>query len=208
MDLVLQIPPDERMAGSSVRTLPQCPSDSRLRAPHAPIVAFRGRVRYNHNAIVCNVVTGKARLHLDWRNIPGETADDALAQLQGVLDACLTEVKGGQGKLLLHSRDLRTYTSQRKVFPAVFPSFGLAADDPLVRRGQQVLSDALARPVDVIVWRFATDGGHLMAAGVPTIGFGPAEAHTLHTVRENVPLEMLVEGMLGYTALVMELGKE
>jgi acetylornithine deacetylase/succinyl-diaminopimelate desuccinylase-like protein len=66
----------------------------------------------------------------------------------------------------------------------------------------------MSRPVDVIIWRFATDGGHLMAAGVPTIGFGPAEGHTLHTVRGHVPVEMLAEGMLGYVALALELGKE
>lgn len=155
-----------------------------------------------------NVLPGKARLHLDWRNIPGETADDVLAQLQSLLDACLAEVKGSRGEVLLHTRDLCTYTGQTEVFPSIFPSFGLAADDPLVLRGQQALARALSRPVDVIIWPFATDGGHLMAAGVPTIGFGPAEAHTLHTVRENVPVEMLIEGMSGYIALALELGKK
>ena len=155
-----------------------------------------------------NVLPGEARLHLDWRNVPGETADDVLAQLQPVLDTCLAEVKGSQGELLLHTHNLRTYTGRIETFPAIFPSFGLAADEPLVQKGQRVLICALSRPVDVIIWRFATDGGHLMVAGVPTIGFGPAEAHTLHTVRENVPVEMLVEGMLGYIALAMELGKE
>jgi len=155
-----------------------------------------------------NVLPGQVRLHLDWRNIPGETADGVLAQLQPLLDTCLAEVEGSQGELQLHTHELCTYTGQAEVFLAVFPSFGLAADDPLVLRGQRVLAHALSRPVDVIIWRFATDGGHLMAAGVPTVGFGPAEAHTLHTVRENVPVEMLVEGMLGYVALALELGKE
>ncbi len=155
-----------------------------------------------------NVVPGQARLHLDWRNIPGETADDVLAQLEPVLDACLAEVKGSQGELQLHTRHLRTYTGQSASFPDVFPSFGLAADDPWVQKGQQVLAGALSRPVDVIVWRFATDGGHLMAAGMPTIGFGPAEARTVHTVFEHVPVEMLAEGMLGYMALALELGEE
>lgn len=154
-----------------------------------------------------NVVPGEAHLHLDWRNVPGETAADVLAQLQPVLDACLAEVGGSQGELLLHTHDLRTYTGQMEAFPSIFPSFGLAAEDPLVRQGQRVLSRALSRPVDVIVWRFATDGGHLVAAGVPTIGFGPAEAHTVQTVQESVPVNMLVEGMLGYVALALELGR-
>jgi acetylornithine deacetylase/succinyl-diaminopimelate desuccinylase-like protein len=162
---------------------------------------------YLTDQLSSNVLPGEARLHLDWRNIPGETADDVLAQLQPVLDACLAEVAGSQGELLLHTRDLHTYTGQTDSFPAAFPSFGLAADDPLVQRGQRILADALARPVDVIIWRFATDGGHLVAAGVPTIGFGPAEAHTVHTVQENVPVEMLVEGLLGFIALAQELGQ-
>lgn len=155
-----------------------------------------------------NVLPGEARLHLNWRNVPGETADDVLAQLQPMLDACLAEVKGSQGELLLHTCDLCTYTGRAETLKAVFPSFGLAADDPLVQKSQRVLARVLSRPVDIIIWRFATDGGHLMAAGVPTIGFGPAEAHTLHTVRESVPVEMLAEGMLGYIALALELGKE
>ena len=155
-----------------------------------------------------NVVPGQVRLHLDWRNIPGETADDVLAQLQPLLDASLAEVEGSQGELLLHTRDLRTYTGQREIFPAVTPSYGLAADDPVVQRGQRVLAHALSRRVEVTIWRFATDGGHLMEAGVPTIGFGPAEEGAVHTVRESVAIEMLGEGMLGYLALALELGKE
>jgi len=155
-----------------------------------------------------NVLPAEVDLHLDWRSIPGETSDDVLTQLQPLVDACLAEVKGSHGKLLLHTRDLRTYTGQTESFPATFPSYELAADHPLVRRGRRVLADALSRPVDVITWRFATDGGHLMAAGVPTIGFGPAEEHIVHTVQENVPVEMLVEGMVGYIALALKLGKE
>jgi succinyl-diaminopimelate desuccinylase len=155
-----------------------------------------------------NVLPGEARLHLDWRNVPGETSEDILAQLQPVLDSCLAEVKGSQGEVLVHTRDLRTYTGRIETFPAAFPSFSLPADDPLVEKGQRILASALSHPVDIIIWNFATDGGHFVAAGVPTIGFGPGEAHTLHTVRESVPVAMLAEGLLGYIALALELGKE
>jgi len=119
----------------------------------------------------------------------------------------VAEVKGSHGELELHARDLRTYTGRTETFPAVFPSYGLETDHPLVREGRQVLESALSRPVEVVIWRFATDGGHLMEAGVPTIGFGPAEARELHTVGESVPLEMLKGGMLGYVALALALGE-
>ena len=154
-----------------------------------------------------NVIPGEARLHLDWRNVPGETAEDVLAQLQPLLEACVAEVKGSHGELELHTRHLRTYTGLTETFPSVFPSFSLEPDHPLVREGRQVLESALSRPVEVVIWRFATDGGHLMEAGVPTIGFGPAEARELHTVGESVPVEMLKGGMLGYVALALALGE-
>jgi succinyl-diaminopimelate desuccinylase len=154
-----------------------------------------------------NVLPGEARLHLDWRNLPGEGPEDVLTQLRPLLERCLDEVKGSQGEVTVHTRDLRTYTGKTESFPDVFPSFGLAADHPLVLEGQRILEQALSRPVEVIIWRFATDGGHLMQAGVPTIGFGPAEARELHTVGESVAVEMLEEGMLGYAALALGLGR-
>jgi acetylornithine deacetylase/succinyl-diaminopimelate desuccinylase-like protein len=155
-----------------------------------------------------NVIPGQAWLHLDWRNLPGEGLEEVLAQLQPLLEGCLSEVRGSEGELAVFTHDLSTYTGRRETFPALFPSFGLAGDHPLVRQGRRILEGALSRPVEVIVWRFATDGGHLMEAGVPTIGFGPAEAEALHTVGESVPLEMLREGLLGYTALAVQLGED
>ncbi|NIN69239.1 MAG: hypothetical protein GTO63_32070 [Anaerolineae bacterium] len=71
-----------------------------------------------------------------------------------------------------------------------------------------MLTDALSRLVNVVIWNFATDGGHLMQAGVPTIGFGPAEAHKLHTIGESVPLDILTEGLLGCVALASEQSEE
>jgi succinyl-diaminopimelate desuccinylase len=153
-----------------------------------------------------NVLPGEARLHLDWRNVPGQGSEELLAQLQPLLQSCLSEVGGSRGEVTVHTRDLRTHTGRTATFPDVFPSFVLAADDPLVLKGHGILERSLSRAVDVIIWRFATDGGHLMEAGMPTIGFGPAEAGELHTVGESVRLEMLEEGLLGYTALALELG--
>jgi len=155
-----------------------------------------------------NVIPGEARLHLDWRNVPGEGPEEVLGQLLPVLETCLFEVQGSEGELTLHTRDLRTYTGRTETFPAVFPSFGLPAQHQLVLRGREVLAHALSRPVEVVIWPFATDGGHLMEAGVPTIGFGPAEVEQLHIVGESVPVAMLQEGLLGYAALALELGHE
>ena len=155
-----------------------------------------------------NVVPGEAWVHLDWRTAPGETAQDAIAQIQPLLEACMAEVPGSQGEISIERRDMTTYTGRDIALDFSMEPFLLELDDPLLVRGQQVLASALGRPVEVIPWRFGTDAGKLMAGGIRTIGFGASEAALIHTVQESVPLDMLAEGMLGYAALALELGRE
>jgi succinyl-diaminopimelate desuccinylase len=154
-----------------------------------------------------NVTPSEITLYLDWRNIPGETYKDVVEQLQPLLDQCLAQVKGSKGELLLNTQNLLTWTGKTEIFPFEFPSYKLEEESSLVQRSRQILDHVFSRPVELIIWPFATDGGHLMEAGVPTIGFGPAEIEQLHTIGESVPLEMLREGMLGYVSLASELGK-
>jgi len=47
----------------------------------------------------------------------------------------------------------------------------LPIDPPAVARAKETLG----RPFPPSIWRFATDGGHLMAGGIPTVGFGPGD---------------------------------
>ncbi|MFO8036831.1 MAG: M20/M25/M40 family metallo-hydrolase [Anaerolineales bacterium] len=153
-----------------------------------------------------NVIPNQVTLHLDWRNVPGETAQDVIQQLQPLLNESIAEVDGSTGSLGVLEKEYRTWTGKSDYFRAVFPSYCLEKRDPLIQQGQEILSNAFAHPVDVIVWPFATDGGHLMEAGIPVLGFGPSEIHTLHTVREHISIKMLTEGMLGYSALALGLG--
>ena len=150
-----------------------------------------------------NIIPGELRLHLDWRNIPGESPEDVLARLRPLVEASL--IPGCTGTVELHQREMCTYTGQEVRYPDVFPSFGLPADHPLVEEARRILARALGRPVDAMIWRFATDGGHLMQAGVPAIGFAPAEKHLVHTPQEHIDIDMLVEGLVGYMALALEL---
>ena len=153
-----------------------------------------------------NVTPGELALHLDWRNVPDENSEDVMRQLRPVLEQALARVPGSTGSLRVHARRLSTWTGQEQQFEAIFPAFGRPADDPLVQNGQKILADFLGRPVDAIIWPFATDGGHLATAGIPTIGFGPGDERVLHTVREHLPLAMLHESLIGYMALALNLG--
>jgi acetylornithine deacetylase/succinyl-diaminopimelate desuccinylase-like protein len=58
--------------------------------------------------------------------------------------------------------------------------------------------------VEVGTWRFATDGGHFAATGATVLGFGPGDDTVVHTVKECLPVEQLVEAAVGYLALCLQ----
>ena len=154
-----------------------------------------------------NVIPGEISLHLDLRTVPGEAIGELLVQLDALLQSCLEEVPGSQGQIEIPQQILHTWTGRTETFPFSLPSYSLDIHDTLVMRGQEILKQALGRPVETIFWTFATDAGHLAAAGVPTIGFGPGDFPKLHSMEENVSVDQLIEGMLGYLALALELGE-
>jgi acetylornithine deacetylase/succinyl-diaminopimelate desuccinylase-like protein len=87
------------------------------------------------------------------------------------------------------------------------PGFVIPADHPLVLKAQPILQTTLGQPVGVHCWEFCTDGAYLVRAGIPTIGFAPAAEQYLHTVDDRIALKAMLEGLMGYMALALELGR-
>jgi putative selenium metabolism hydrolase len=150
-----------------------------------------------------NVVPGEVRLHLDWRTVPRRSPEEIRAVLQRLLDGAL--VHGATGELAVKEEHLRTYTGAERDVPSAFPSFVLPEDDPVLVASRAALEEAFGRDVPVRRWEFATDGGHLMAAGIPCVGFGPGDETLAHTNQERVPVAQLRDAALGYAALALRL---
>jgi succinyl-diaminopimelate desuccinylase len=146
-----------------------------------------------------NVTPSLLELTLDWRNVPGEGPAQIVAKLEALLARTLEP--GCRGTVQVATKELVSYTGFRMAYPDTFPSFTTAADHPWLQGCCQVLVRALGREVEVGTWRFATDGGHLAAAGATVIGFGPGDDALIHTVEERLSLDQLVESMVGYAAL-------
>jgi putative selenium metabolism hydrolase len=146
-----------------------------------------------------NVTPSSLHLALDWRNVPGENPDEIVAKLDKVLAGSLEP--GCQGSIEVVTKDLVSFTGLQMTYPDSFPSFTTAADHPWLDEARSVLATALGRPVEVGTWRFATDGGHFAAEGATVLGFGPGDEALVHTVEERLPVEQLVECLVGYTAL-------
>jgi succinyl-diaminopimelate desuccinylase len=151
-----------------------------------------------------NVIPGQVDVHLDWRLVPGDQPEELVEELRRILDECL--IPNSRGEVNLMQRSLQTYTGHQQTMPVLTRSYLLPKDHRLLRESQAILSETLEREIPVGEWRFGTDGGHTMKAGIPTIGFSPCEEHLAHTSEDRVSITLMTESLVGYMALALYLG--
>ncbi len=152
-----------------------------------------------------NVTPEQVTVTLDWRMVPEEGPKAVLERVAALAEEACGE--GVSAEARIPGTDWRTYTGLVHRMPAVFPAFELAEDDTLVQGARGILESVYEDPVPVRIWRFATDGGHFMSAGIPTVGFGPGDDSLAHTTEERIGLDELARGLLGNAALCARLGE-
>ncbi len=164
---------------------------------------------YKTDQISPNVIPSEVYLDLDWRNVPNESPNNVVAKIQRLLDESLATMNEVdiQATVEVISTELTTYTGMKKLFPSVFPSYLLDKTDKFIQAAQSTLTDVFNEDRGVDIWRFATDGGHLMAAGIPTVGFGPGDETLAHTNQERISLADMEEAVVAYTALILSLAE-
>jgi putative selenium metabolism hydrolase len=153
-----------------------------------------------------NVVPGEVRLHIDWRTVPQRGPEDIRVEVARRLEAALLDGAGGQ--VTIKELRLRAYTGVERELPAAFPSLEIEERDPMLRAARSALEEAFGHPVPVGRWTFATDGGHLFAAGIPCIGFGPGDERLAHTNQEHVAVADLPTAAVGNAVLAAALAAE
>ncbi len=157
-----------------------------------------------------NVIPSAAHVFLDWRNIPAQSLDDILAVLRPLLDESIRAAlpEGASGEVRVDTENLTSYTGVAEDFPSIFPSFVLEEDDAVLLTAQGALEELLGRPFPPDIWSFATDGGHLMAVGIPTVGFGPGDETQAHVADEHIEIAQMVEALAANAALALALSRE
>ena len=79
---------------------------------------------------------------------------------------------------------------------------GMDEDHALVQAGQLAREQIGLIPAPSGKWNFSTNGIYWAGkAGIPSIGFGPGDEETAHTVRDSVSLEDMVKATEFYAIL-------
>lgn len=154
-----------------------------------------------------NVTPAQVTVTVDWRSLPAQRTDDAVAAIRSLADRAASEVDGVTATVEAIERHVRTYTGIEATLPPT-RGFETPTDDGSLLAAQRALSATFGRSVPVGTWGFSTDGGHLAHAGVTTIGFAPSEERFAHTVHDQVSIDQLVEAVAGNAALALALTTE
>ncbi|MDQ3005706.1 MAG: YgeY family selenium metabolism-linked hydrolase [Chloroflexota bacterium] len=145
-----------------------------------------------------NAVPDAAVIFIDRRMTFGETKEQVRAQVEALIP---NEYKDTV-KLEELFYDEPSYTGF--VFPVdkYFPAWALDEDHMLVQAGQLAREQIGLPAAPSSKWNFSTNGIYWAGkAGIPSIGFGPGDEETAHTVRDSVSLEDMVKATEFYAIL-------
>ena len=145
-----------------------------------------------------NAVPDEATIFIDRRMTFGESKAAVIAQIE----ACIPAASRDSVKLAELFYDEASYTGF--VFPVekYFPAWAFPEEHPLVQAGLAVrgLIGLAAAPASK--WNFSTNGIYWAGkAGIPSIGFGPGDEVTAHTVNDSVSLDDVVKATEFYAVL-------
>ena len=145
-----------------------------------------------------NAVPDEAVIFIDRRMTFGETKQQVRKQVEDLIPVVFKD----SVKLEELFYDEPSYTGF--VFPVdkYFPAWALEEDHPLVKAGQDARKQIGLPQAASGKWNFSTNGIYWAGkAGIPSIGFGPGDEETAHTVRDSVSLEDMVKATEFYAIL-------
>jgi putative selenium metabolism hydrolase len=147
-----------------------------------------------------NAVPNEAIAFVDRRLTFGESVEDAIGQVRDLIPAPYRS--NGEITVEMLKYDEPSYTGF--VFPVdkYFPAWALEPEHPLVQAGLDAAKRIALPEHEPGKWNFSTNGIYWAGkAGIPSIGFGPGEEETAHTVNDSVLLDDVVKATEFYSVL-------
>ena len=152
-----------------------------------------------------SIIPDECEISIDRRYMPEQNIEDLLKEFETLF----TELKKEDPEFdaIVCSRKIleRSYTGYEKEVQKYHPPWIVDEADPLVKRSLKALRSIGQNP-QINYWKFGTDGS--MTAGllsIPTIGYSGTEEDYAHTPEERVNIEMMMQSLNGYYAIITEL---
>ena len=145
-----------------------------------------------------NAVPDQFTIYLDRRTTINESHEDIVNLIKGLIPDYL------QKEIMVEELYYETPSYTGFVFPLnkYYPAWLQEESHPLVQAGLKTIQDLWGDSRPLGTWDFSTNGTYWAGkAGIPSIGFGPGDERTAHTILENVPLDDMVNATEFYAYL-------
>lgn len=145
-----------------------------------------------------NAVPNQFTIYLDRRITLAEPYEELIRLIQGLIPDYL------QNEIIVEELfyDTPSYTGFKFPLNKYFPAWLQEESHPLVQAGQKTIQTLWGETRPLGTWDFSTNGTYWAGkAGIPSIGFGPGDEVTAHTIMENVSLDDMVNATEFYALL-------
>lgn len=150
-----------------------------------------------------NVIPDRAVIVVDWRVLPGRTAEGCLALVRDFLTEHVALPEGLSCEVRYTAEEQETWTGLREVREMFGAGFLLDPDHPITRAAADAIERSTGVAPRVRPWRFATDGRYTCGEHrIPTIGYAPGEERHAHTNTERLELEAARRAYQAYPELI------
>lgn len=177
--------------------------------PSLPEDEHLGQASLSLNIIECSpgalsIVPDKCMLSIDRRTIPGESADTALKEIEGLIDEIAVGDDKFKADVKVKSAMEVSYTGMEyEVDKEMYP-WKISEDHPFVEAAASALKE-LGEPVKYGYWDFGTDASK--TAGIdkkPTIGYSPMQEQYAHTPYDKVRTDFIKKAVIGNAAIYLK----
>lgn len=145
-----------------------------------------------------NAVPDEATIYIDRRLTFGESAQQAIEQVRALIPAA------DRNAVVVEELfyDTPSYTGFVYPIEKFYPPWALDESHLLVRAGLETAREIGLDGATTGKWEFSTNGTYWAGkAGIPSIGFGPGDEVTAHTIQEHVVLDDVVKATEFYALL-------
>jgi len=149
-----------------------------------------------------NAVPNQFTIFLDHRLTLSESHEEAMNLIKGLIPDYL------QKEIIVEElySNIPSYTGFTFPMAKYFPPWLQEESHPLVQAGLKTVCDLWGEERPLGTWDFSTNGTYWAGkAGIPSIGFGPGDEVTAHTLLEHVPLDEVVDATAFYACLPLKL---
>ncbi|QGY38636.1 YgeY family selenium metabolism-linked hydrolase [Pseudodesulfovibrio cashew] len=148
-----------------------------------------------------SITPDKCVVSLDRRLVRDETKEDAMGQIQAILDDLAASDPEFKAEVKLRTVQETSYTGVSAECEKYMHAWAIEENDPLVDKCVAALK-AIGQNPGFGKWDFGTDASYVTGVlGIPTIGYSPMEEHYAHTPKDRCDINKLIKATAGNAAI-------